>query len=68
MLQRWHNAFIAWRERKRGRLRGLLYRAMPYYDSDYDGGWNMEKLIDKILEICDGKEVETINKDGKMET
>ncbi len=55
MIQRWYNAIMARKERKRGKLRGLLYRAMPYYDSEYDNNWNMTNLIEKILEICDGK-------------
>ena len=46
------------KERKRGKLRGLLYAAMPYYDSDYAGNWHMNKLIEKVMDICDGKEVE----------
>jgi len=43
-------------EQRRVKLEILLRTAMPYYDSDYDGDWNMSKLIEEILEIADGKE------------
>ena len=58
MLHRFMDVICRRKERKRGKLRGLLYTAMPYYDSDYEGNWNMNKLIEKIMDICDGKEVE----------
>jgi hypothetical protein len=39
----------------RDKIRKLLYKAMPYYDMDYAGDWNMDTLVDKVLEIVDGK-------------
>jgi len=46
------------KERKRTKLSALLYQAMPYFDSDYEEGWNMRRLVEKIMDICDGKERE----------
>lgn len=55
LLHRLYNAIVADRERRRIKLEALLREAMPYYDSDHDGGWGMGKLTARILEICDGK-------------
>lgn len=40
---------------KEVRLEMLLRKAMPHYDSDYDGDWSIDKLTKRIVEICDGK-------------
>ena len=55
MLQRFYDAIMAGKERKRTRLRKLIYSAMPYYDSTYMRNWSMDSLIKRILEITDGK-------------
>ena len=55
MLDRVLDAIRGSRERKRSKLRDLLCRAMPFCDTHFAGGWSMEKLIEKIMEICDGK-------------
>ena len=53
MLQRFYNAVMVNRERKRAKLKVLLTRAMMVHPN-YAGGWDMGKLIEKILEITDG--------------
>jgi len=57
MLQRLDDAMKVndARRKKCGSLRSLILKAVPYYDSDYEGNWPIDKLIEKILEICDGK-------------
>jgi len=55
LLHRLYNAIMADRNRKWRKLEKLLREAMPYYDSEYELNWTMDKLIAKILEITDGK-------------
>lgn len=57
MLQRLYDATKGNKKRKVrvAKLEALFREAMPYYDSDYDLGWNMTRLVNRVLEICDGK-------------
>lgn len=40
---------------RKGKLEELFHEALPFYNSDYEKDWTMDRLVARILEICDGK-------------
>jgi len=57
IIQRLYDAIVARKKRDQveAKLKALLYEAVPYYDSDYEGGWEADRIVTEILEICYGK-------------